>query len=164
MSNETLHREIDVQLEQMRDTVQAVLAEMTRRQTPPCSTLELAGFGTLLANLYSGTENILKRVAVHEGLALPSGPRWHAELFNLFTRPLSSSGEPFFTQAEVDALRQYRNFRHVMMHGDGVALQWEMMAPLVDGAAEAFNAVVTAANRYIGRSTAPGRPWLSIQT
>ena len=43
-------------------------------------------------------------------------------------------------------------------------LHREMMAPLVDGAAEAFNAVAAAANRYIGKSAAPHQPWLPNRT
>lgn len=152
MSADETSREIALQLELIRDTVHEIAAARTENTPDRLHAFELAGFGALLMNLYNGAENVFKRIAKSEGLAVPSGALWHAELFNAICRPLPSTSEPFLRPAEAEVLRDYRNFRHVMVHGYGVRLKWGLMEELVVSVEDAYRILCDATARYESRA------------
>ena len=158
MSVEELQRDIEAQLRLMAETARELSCAGPRGVGVPGTRLEVAGFGALLMNLYSGFENILKRIAQHEGLAIPAGPRWHAELFSAFARPLPSTATPLLTTDESRLLRRYRDFRHLMVQGCGVALRWELMKELVASADSAFETMVSAIDLYLRHAGSSGLP------
>ena len=150
MTRHELEEEIRVQLDLMRQTVNEIVFARASRAGDPLQAFDLAGFGALLMNFYSGIENILKRIAVFHGIEIPTGPNWHVELLSMFVSPTPSSGAPrVFSQEDAELLREYRSFRHLMVHGYGVALRWEKMSHLVDGIETAMSTVVAAVDRYL---------------
>lgn len=101
-------------------------------------------------SFYNGLENILKRVAIFEGTEIPGGPNWHVEFFSMFVEGDSPTGVPvLFSRTEAEPLREYRSFRHVMVHGYCVTLRWELMSHLVDSIETVFDLVTTAVDRYL---------------
>lgn len=145
-----LEADVRVQLDLLRQTVDQIAQARSSRVGDTMEPFDVAGFGALLMDLYSGIENILKRVATHEELQLPTGPNWHAELFNMFAGVCPDrTAAPLFSEDEVALLREYRSFRHVMVHRYGVTLRWQLMAHLVDSAELALKAVSDAVDRYL---------------
>ena len=138
MSSEELRRQLNMEIQLMEQTVAEIEHALPEVDSASLDTLRRAGFGALLMNLYNGIENILMRIARFEGIPIPTGDRWHIELFNTFTKIFPSGRKALFDPDLQARLRGYRDFRHVMVHGYGVILKWELMRGLVAEAPAAF--------------------------
>jgi hypothetical protein len=90
---------------------------------------EKTAAGAFLAQFYGGVENILKRIGRFHGIAMPRGDTWHLDLFNMFSDP-PTPPLPILLDKELKAgLTPFRKFRHVVHHGYGFQLEWELMLP-----------------------------------
>ena len=87
-------------------------------------------YAAMLHSLYTGMENIFKRVAVEIDGAPPRGESWHRDLPDSLTRP-STVRHAVISAPMRNALRSYLDFRHVFRHAYSFQLQWEKMSPLV---------------------------------
>ena len=68
----------------------------------------------------------------------------------MFVSAAPSSGAPgVFSQEDAELLREYRSFRHLMVHGYGMALRWEKMSRLVERIEAAMSTVVAAVDTYL---------------
>lgn len=119
-------------LQELRDQVasesadiRVVLQELdeVRREAEggPITSAIRNGGAALIAQCYTGIENILKRVAKYSSRSLPRGSDWHAELPTLFS--VRSGG--FIGEKLLEHLALMRRFRHVVHHGYGFKLHWE---------------------------------------
>jgi hypothetical protein len=111
---------------------------------------ELAAAGLFLANLYSGVENILKRIARFHQLELPSGADWHIELVKAFGQPLHIGLPVLLPSSLASLLAPYRRFRHVVHHSYGFQLRWDEMLPGIEGAAPMVTHFRNSVDAYIG--------------
>jgi hypothetical protein len=111
----------------MERTVREIelLQEDLRSRKP--TTREVAAAAAFLADVYTGVENILKRISRCYGVPLPVGEDWHVELFNRFCRPGFQGLPIIFDDEQKRSFAQYRGFRHVMHHGYSLQLDWERM-------------------------------------
>jgi hypothetical protein len=87
--------------------------------------LETSGTAALLQNIYSGLENIIKRVALARGLKIPGGSSWHKDLLRL------AGDNHILSESTVALLVTLLGFRHISLHGYGVTLEAARMEPLV---------------------------------
>jgi len=121
------------ELSLLKQTVQKVDIELASLGSNQPSDFQKAGFGAFLMNFYSGIENILKQICRFEGISIPVGETWHIGLLKIFENKLPS-GHSLFTNIEIlDIIKRYRNLRHVIIHGYGIMLKWDLMIqPLKD--------------------------------
>ncbi len=83
--------------------------------------------GAFLSQFYMGVENILKHTLKYHGLSLPTSAHWHIELFQRFCEPPSEPLPVFFDEELAAELKPYRRFWHLVHHGYGFDLKWELM-------------------------------------
>jgi hypothetical protein len=93
-----------------------------------------AAAAKFMQDVYMGIENVLKRVLKFRGEEVPSGERWHVELFERFCALVESSLPVFFEDRWIERTDSFRRFRHVAHHGYAHNLEWDRMR---DGLKEA---------------------------
>lgn len=150
MTPDELRKQVSIELQLLSQTIAAIQDGLTAIGSHTPTSLERAGFGALLTDIYKGIENTLKRLATFEEIPLPTGERWHLELFNRFTDPLPSGRPPLFDELTRDELKDYRNFRHLVVHGYGIMLKWELMKGLVERAPAALDMFRDCVDKYLG--------------
>ncbi len=149
MNANDLREDIASELELLEETVKQIRDELDSLGEGEPTAFQRAGFGALLMNFYSGVENILKRISQYEGIEVPRGPRWHVDLFNRFREPVSQGREPLLDETMAGPLKPYRDFRHVMVHGYGVALRWPLMRDVVFQVGETLEAFRRRITEYL---------------
>ena len=97
--------------------------------------IELSALAAMLHGLYTGVENILKRVVIELDEGLPSGQRWHRALLDRMTRP-GPDRPPVISDALAESLTEYLAFRHFFRSAYPFVLQWERLEELVRGCAD----------------------------
>jgi hypothetical protein len=82
---------------------------------------EKAGTAHLLGNMYTGVENIFKRICKFSGVPLPVGDTSHLTLLEFFcNRPNHPQQLPILIPSAIELdMMQLRKFRHRVMHGYG---------------------------------------------
>ncbi len=149
MNEEKLRSEVELELDSMAatlDELQGLLRDVEGRTPTMREKMAAGGF---LMNLYGGLERILRRLARHHGTTTPTGPRWHAELTEMFTQPLKADAPALLDHEFSEQIRPFREFRHVVVHGYGLTLDWEEMLPGVRSAQSVFEAFGRRVRRYL---------------
>lgn len=100
---------------------------------------ERAAAGQFLGSVYMGIENILERILKFRGQEVPSGDRWHVELFERFCSHSESALPVFFEGRWIDRTDSFRRFRHVVHHGYALELEWERMRVGLEEARPVFD-------------------------
>lgn len=149
MSADDLAQQVDIDLASMRKTRAELLALFADVQHRDPTTREAAAAGLFLANLYTGAENVLKRIASHHSAELPSGDRWHVELFEAFCDPRREDVPTLFDQQLAGEMAPYRRFRHVVHRGYAFQLRWADMLPGVQQADGVFARFEERVREYI---------------
>lgn len=129
MTSRELRQEVRTEFGQLKIVVEELDALAEDIGSGPATRRERAAAGAFLGSLYMGVENVLKRIARYNGVELPSGDRWHAELFMWYCE--APKGRPelpvLFPGELADEVRPYRRFRHVSRHAYPVELDWSKM-------------------------------------
>lgn len=154
-----LAEDIRGELNQMEVVVEELTAIAGDVGEGPVSLRDRAAASAFLASFYMGVENILKRIIRYHDMDLPSGDRWHVELFERFcTSQVENTGVDFPSTDllpvlfDGDLVRQmdaYRRFRHVIHHGYERDLDYDRMRPGVEGASGALEAFRDNVERYV---------------
>lgn len=97
--------------------------------------IELTASGAFLHALYSGIENICRRIAIELDDGLPKGGDWHRELLRSMTQPTETRPR-VISEALHDRLLGYLDFRHLFRNIYIFRLEWERMMGLVLSAEE----------------------------
>jgi hypothetical protein len=108
------------------ENIEKALAELNRfEDLSKASTLELAGIGALLHNIYNSVENIIKQIFIFRNISIPSGLFWHRNLLEVAcsSKVISSSTK--------EKLGPYLAFRHFFVHGYALDLKADRLFPLV---------------------------------
>lgn len=132
----------NIELDLMQETANELqkLAQDISLQGNSPSVRERAAAANLTQSLYNGIENILKRTSRYCEVPLPKGEQWHSELARRFTTDLHGQfGLPLFILSEIETSAAIlRRFRHVVMHGYAMNLNWENMNINVQLAIEVY--------------------------
>lgn len=84
----------------------------------------------LLHHFYTGIESSLARLAATLEGSEPSGPDSHARLLALSALEVPGVRPAWFTQEQVDVLRELLGFRHFFRHGYGARYRPERIREL----------------------------------
>ena len=149
MQAEDLREEIGIEIERMQQTLDELTSLCrTSAETEP-TVVEKTAAGAFLAQLYSGIENIMKRISRFYGVPLPDGAEWHDQLFQRFTDAESSGLPKLFEPGLARDLDVYRRFRHLFTHGYGIDLDWRRMQEGAEHAPDVFGRVFTAIRSFL---------------
>lgn len=118
-----LIEEISIEKGFITQTLQVIKDAKNRSQQTP---VELSSIGAGLLHVYSGMENILKRILKFKGVAITAPSSSHKDLLTL------SVQENVISEGLSDQLDSYRGFRHFFIHGYGVMLNDEELNPLAE--------------------------------
>lgn len=129
-----LREEIAIELALMESTMSELLALKDDLAGREPTVREKTAAGAFLAQLYSGVENILKRISRYYDVSLPVSETWHIALFESYCIPPHRPLPGLFDDDLAARLAPYRNFRHVIYHSYGFDLDWKRM---VEGVAQA---------------------------
>ena len=132
MIAEELKAEIAIEFDSLQEVVnelEALRRDVAGREPTVREKTAAAAF---LAQFYSGIENILKRLSRFHGVMLPSGDRWHFDLFKRFCPPAAPPLPVLFDEALARQLGPFRRFRHVVHHGYGFHIEWDRMREGLD--------------------------------
>ena len=100
------------------------------------SPYELIAMGTLLQNVYSGLEGLLRYLLRKRGFDPPKGEQWHKQLLR---QACEQSLVP--TDAQ-ETLLDLLSFRHMHVHGYGHMLQEDRLRELAGPSLEACRSVI----------------------
>jgi HepT-like protein len=92
--------------------------------------IEITAAGAFLHALYSGIENICRRIAIELDGGLPAGGGWHRRLLQAMTQPTEARPQ-VISEPLHDRLLEYLDFRHLFRNVYVFRLQWERMMDLV---------------------------------
>ena len=110
------------------ENIEKVLTELEKvKQKPNKELVVLVGIGAFLQNIYTGMENILKQMRLHQDISIPDSPTWHKDLLNLAIK------NNLLTKETVDKIGKYLFFRHFFTHAYGFLIDEEKLGPLMDG-------------------------------
>ena len=149
MTLEILQEEISIELELMAKIVHEVSSlclDVSGRQPTVREKTAAAAF---LAQFYGGIENILKRIHRFYKLPLPEGNTWHLDLFNRFCHSGHAMLPVLFDHNLASALAPLRKFRHVVHHGYGFQIEWDMMSEGLNSLKTVFAEVSLALKSFL---------------
>ena len=107
--------------------IEKILAELEKvKKKPQKELVVLVGIGAFLQNIYTGMENILKQILLHQEISIPDSQTWHKDLLNLAIK------NNLITKETVDRIGQYLFFRHFFTHSYGFLIDEEKLKPLMD--------------------------------
>jgi hypothetical protein len=96
-----LVQEVTAEKEHIEKTLLALSEALSR---PEKTIIELAAIGAFLHNIYSGMENILKRILKFEGITIPGSQSSHKDLLD------HSVAAGVISQSLSEELDEYRGF------------------------------------------------------
>lgn len=88
--------------------------------------IELTAMASFVQNIYSGIENLLKRVMKDRGIPVPHSISSHKDML-IVARNKNLISEEVYIELDV-----YRAFRHFYVHGYGVMLNSNKLMPLAE--------------------------------
>ena len=100
----------------------SLVDELLQKET--WTSFETIAMGTLLQNLYTGLENILRFVLNQKGITIGRNESWHKELL------MSALRERIVSDEEFDSFRELLLFRHLHIHGYSFHLDAERLVAL----------------------------------
>ncbi|MFQ5866121.1 MAG: hypothetical protein ACE5IW_12930 [bacterium] len=116
-----LLEDIAAEKERLNATLKALERTLRRKRR---TFVELAAIATCLHNAYSGIENLLKLILKYINVPLPESSTSHKDLLALAVE------QDIISQHLLEALDEYRAFRHFFVHGYGILLQDAPLQPL----------------------------------
>ena len=82
------------------------------------------GVATMLMNIYSGMEIILRHILEDKGYRISKTGSWHKDIL------AKAVSEHIISSELNEKLLEYLQFRHRHIHGYGFMLDWDRMEPL----------------------------------
>lgn len=133
-----LKEEIELELAMLKKHLSdcSPLRKITLSRPP--DHIESMALGAMLHAFYNGIENIFKRIAVHCDEAAPRGQAWHRQLLNSMAKT-GQARPAVISEAFLNVLKNYLDFRHFFRQAYGFQIKWEKMASLVQECEKALS-------------------------
>lgn len=135
-----LLEDIAAETERLNATLKALERTLRRKRR---TFVELAAIATCLHNAYSGIENLLKLILKYLNVPLPESSTFHKDLLALAVE------QEIIPQHLLEALDEYRAFRHFFVHGYGILLQEAPLQPLAENLPEVWNRFECALDAFV---------------
>jgi hypothetical protein len=140
--------EIDGEVEHFRQLQSHVAEARARLPTAQPEVYDLRSVAMLLTEIYTGAENLMRRIASRLGESIPSGAAWHQELLVQFSVEVPELRPSLFAPRTRVLLDEFRRFRHVTHHVYALQFDWEQMSKLLSQANELLSNLVADAEAF----------------
>lgn len=128
------------------ENIERVLIELEKVKTKQSKELVvLVGIGAFLQNIYTGMENILKQILLHQNIPIPETPTWHKDLLNIAVE------NNFISKETVDKIGKYLFFRHFFTHAYGFLIDEEKLKPLLDDISDIYSEFKREIDEYLSK-------------
>jgi uncharacterized protein YutE (UPF0331/DUF86 family) len=128
------------------ENIEKVLIELEKVKNKPSKEIVvLVGIGAFLQNIYTGMENILKQILLHQNISIPESPTWHKDLLNL------AADNNFISKETVDKIGKYLFFRHFFTHAYGFLIDEEKLKPLMDNISDIYAEFKREIDEYLSK-------------
>ena len=116
------------------ENIEKILIELEKVKKKPSKELViLVGIGAFLQNIYTGMENILKQILLHQNFPIPESPTWHKDLLNF------AFDNKIISKEIVDKIGKYLVFRHFFTHAYGFLIDEEKLEPLMNNISQIYS-------------------------
>ena len=149
MNPERLKLEILIELKEMSIVIDDINLLMKETDLTTPSNIQKAATSSLVAQFYTGIENILKRISKYYNFNIPKSDNWHIELFERFCEPNELNLPVLFDNFLREELVNYRKFRHFVFHGYSNKITWERLLSGIKNINEVFTKFKESINTYI---------------
>ncbi len=149
MNPERLKVEILIELKEMSIVIDDINVLMNETDLTTPSNIQKAATSSLVAQFYTGIENILKRISKYHKVNLPKSDSWHIELFERFCESNDKNLPLLFDDFLKNELINYRKFRHFVYHGYSNKISWERLLSGIKNINDVFFKFKESINTYI---------------
>ncbi len=126
------------------ENIEKILIELEKVKKKPSKELViLVGIGAFLQNIYTGMENILKQIFLHQNLPIPESPTWHKDLLNF------AFDNKIISKEILDKIGKYLVFRHFFTHAYGFLIDEEKLEPLMNNISEIYSEFKREIDEYL---------------
>lgn len=125
----SLPEQIEIEKESITSTLNYLSIVLTKEDK---TVIELAAIATFIQNVYSGIENILKRILKHKKINISFDDSWHKNILSLAAKHKIISKDVF------ERLDEYRAFRHFFVHSYSFTLNENKLLPLANNLKEVW--------------------------
>ena len=94
-----------------------------------------------LHDFYTGLERIFSQIATVVDNSMPSGRDWHRVLLNQMSIPLYQVRPQVLSAETIQAIDEYRRFRHVVRNVYAFEFDATRIEPLINNLASSFQAI-----------------------
>lgn len=130
--SDKLRKQIAVEQEQIGRLFEQHQALLHKCATEAPDPVERSALAAMLHSLYTGIENVFRRIAIECDGYSPDGDTWHRDLLDAMAQP-TERRPAVISQDLHKALREYLGFRHMFRYAYSIDLRWDKMADLVLG-------------------------------
>ncbi|MCL5031447.1 MAG: hypothetical protein M1480_20785 [Bacteroidetes bacterium] len=153
MNGTDIIEEIKIELSNLEYIVMEIDSIKEEFKTVEPTVRDKTAAGSFLAQFYNGVENILKRISKLKDIELPKGELWHTELFKRFCEP-PFENLPLIFDKELEMLViPFRRFRHIVFHGYGFQLNWDLMISGIEQVNYVFEKFSAKVREFIDQET-----------
>jgi hypothetical protein len=128
---EELSERIRGEVPELGRAVDRALRAWVHAQQMPGEYAYLDSVALNLHGFYSGVERLFELIARHVDRSLPGGDTWHRDLLYQMAGDLPEARPAIVSQETVQALDEFRRFRHVVRRVYTINLAPEKMASLL---------------------------------
>ena len=126
------------------ENIEKILIELEKVKKKPSKELViLVGIGAFLQNIYTGMENILKQILLHQNLPIPESPTWYKDLLNF------AFDNKIISKEILDKIGKYLVFRHFFTHAYGFFIDEEKLEPLMNNISEIYSEFKREIDEYL---------------
>jgi len=126
------------------ENIEKILIELEKVKKKTSKELViLVGIGAFLQNIYTGMENILKQILLHQNLPIPESPTWHKDLLNF------AFDNKIISKEILDKIGKYLVFRHFFTHAYGFLIDEEKLEPLMNNISEIYSEFKREIEEYL---------------
>lgn len=126
------------------ENITKVLIELDKvKDRPNKELVVIVGIGAYFQNIYTGVENILKQLLLHNNISIHDTPSWHKNVLNL------SVQNNFITKETANKMGKYLFFRHFFTHSYGFLIDEEKLKPLMNNIFDTFYEFKKEINNYL---------------
>lgn len=126
------------------ENIEKILIELEKVKKKPSKELViLVGIGAFLQNIYTGMENILKQILLHQSLPIPESPTWHKDLLNF------AFDNKIISKEILNKIGKYLVFRHFFTHAYGFLIDEEKLEPLMNNISEIYSEFKREIDEYL---------------
>ena len=149
MNDTDIIDEIKIEIENLTSVVNELKKLLEESKFKELSIRDKTAAGSFLAQFYNGIENILKRICKLKKVELPKDELWHLKLFKMFCQPQHKNLPLLFDKSLENDFASYRRFRHIVHHGYGFQLKWEIMKEGISKIDYVFNLFCEKLERFL---------------